>query len=68
MTFEDAPPPGIEVDGLLRTQGNGRDCLVTLTDFTEDKLGHLRQKYGPSSVEARSLSLDEIFEAFVLGG
>jgi ABC-2 type transport system ATP-binding protein len=67
MTFEDAPPPVILVDGLLRVQGNGRDCLVTLTDFSEDKLAFLKQKYNPSSIEPRSVSLDEIFEAYVLG-
>ncbi len=67
MTFEDAPPPVIHVDGLLRVQGNGRDCLVTLTDFSEDKLAFLKQKYNPSGIEPRSVSLDEIFEAYVLG-
>ena len=67
MTFEDTPPPFIHVDGLLRVQGNGRDCLVTLTDFSEDKLAFLKQKYNPSSLEPRSVSLDEIFEAYVLG-
>ena len=67
MTFENTPPPTIDVDGLLRVQGNGRDCLVTLTDFSEDKLAFLKQKYEPSSLEPRSVSLDEIFEAYVLG-
>ena len=67
MTFENTPPPTIDVDGLLRVQGNGRDCLVTLTDCSEDKLAFLKQKYEPSSLEPRSVSLDEIFEAYVLG-
>jgi ABC-2 type transport system ATP-binding protein len=67
MTFENEPPPNIEIEGLLRSQGNGRDCLVTVTDYTDDKLGRLRQMYEPASVEPRDLTLDEIFEAFVLG-
>jgi ABC-2 type transport system ATP-binding protein len=67
LTFEDTAPADIEVPGLLRIQSNGRDCFVTVTDFTEDKLGLLKQRYSPVNVEARSLSLDEIFEAFVLG-
>ncbi len=67
LTFENTPPSGIEIDGLLRTEGNGRDCLVTLTDFSEDKLALLKQRYNPVGLESRTLSLDEIFEAFVLG-
>jgi len=67
LTFENTPPPGIEIDGLLRTEGNGRDCLVTLTDFSEDKLALLKQRYNPVGLESRTLSLDEILEAFVLG-
>ncbi len=68
LTFENAPPESIEIEGLLRAQYNGRDCLVTVTDFSEDKLGRLREKYNPNGLETQSLSLDEIFEAFVLGG
>jgi ABC-2 type transport system ATP-binding protein len=68
LTFDNAPPESIEIEGLLRARDNGRDCLVTVTDFSEDKLNRLRQKYNPNGLEARSLSLDEIFEAFVLGG
>jgi len=68
MTFENTPPEDIRIEGLLRTQGNGRDCMVTLTDYTEDKLALLKQKYNPLGIEDRSLSLDEIFEAYVLGG
>ena len=67
LTFENTPPSGIEIDGLLRTEGNGRDCLVKLTDFSEDKLALLKQRYNPVGLESRTLSLDEIFEAFVLG-
>ena len=67
MTFDDAAPSNVMVDGLLRVQGNGRDCLVTLTDFTEDKLDFLQQEYNPSSLEPKRVSLDEIFEAYVLG-
>ncbi len=67
LTFENAPPSEIEIEGLLRIQGNGRDCLVTVTDFSEDKLNLLRRTYKPVGIEARRLSLDEIFEAYVLG-
>jgi ABC-2 type transport system ATP-binding protein len=67
MTFEDTPPSIIDVDGLLRVQGNGRDCFVTLNDFSEDKLELLKQKYNPLGLESQRVSLDEIFEAFVLG-
>ena len=66
LTFQDSPPERIEAEGLLRTQHNGRDCFVTLTGFNEDKLGQLRQRYSPISSEVRSLTLDEIFEEFVL--
>jgi len=65
LTFEDTPPE-IRVEGLLRTQANGRDIFVTMTDFTNEKLGRLEQEYDPVSFEVRSLSLDEIFEEFVL--
>jgi ABC-2 type transport system ATP-binding protein len=67
MTFDSTPPADIMIDGLLRVEGNGRDCLVTLTDFSEDKLALLKQKYNPSGLEPRRVSLDEIFEAYVLG-
>ena len=67
MTFEDTPPMDIQAEGLLRIRGNGRDCFVTLTDFTDEKLADLKQKYNPVSLETSNLNLDEIFEAFVLG-
>jgi len=67
MTFDNTPPSNISIDGLLRVQGNGRDCLVTLTDFSDDKVALLKQQYNPSGIEPRSVSLDEIFEAYVLG-
>jgi len=65
LTFEDTPPE-IRVEGLLRTQANGRDIFVTITDFTNEKLSRLEREYDPVSWEVRSLSLDEIFEEFVL--
>jgi len=65
LTFENTPPD-IRVEGLLRTQSNGRDLFVTLTDFSEEKLGRLKQEYKPANLEVHSLSLDEIFEEFVL--
>ncbi|MBI4830336.1 MAG: ABC transporter ATP-binding protein [Candidatus Lindowbacteria bacterium] len=66
MTFDNSPPPNIHVDGILRVQTNGRDCAVTLTSFTEDKLCQLQQRYAPAHMEANNLSLDEIFTEFVL--
>jgi len=66
LTFQDSPPERIEIEGLLRLQRNGRDSFVTITDFTKEKLDKLRQRYSPMSSEVRNLSLDEIFEEFVL--
>jgi ABC-2 type transport system ATP-binding protein len=66
MTFDNSPPPSIHADGILRVQTNGRDCVVTLTNFTEDKLRQLEQRYAPTHIEASNLSLDEIFTEVVL--
>ncbi|RJP65881.1 MAG: ABC transporter ATP-binding protein [Candidatus Abyssobacteria bacterium SURF_17] len=66
LTFENSPPNDILIDGLLRVQSDGRDCLLTLTDFSEDKLGQLKQRYQPMRAEVCNLSLDEIFAEYVL--
>jgi ABC-2 type transport system ATP-binding protein len=66
LTFENTPPTNIEIDGLLDLKLNGRDCLVTVANWTEGLLATLRQRYNPVNIEVRSLSLDEIFEAYVL--
>ncbi|UCD56302.1 MAG: ABC transporter ATP-binding protein [Candidatus Hydrogenedentota bacterium] len=66
LTLENTPPADIRIEGLLRAQLNGRDCVVTLTDFSDDKLGTLKQQYEPVSMEVKDLSLDEIFTEFAL--
>jgi ABC-2 type transport system ATP-binding protein len=66
LTFEDTPPKNISVDGLLRVQSNGRDCIVTIKDFNEVKLDLLRLQYDPVHHQVLDLSLDEIFSEYVL--
>jgi len=66
LTFADSPPKQISVEGLLRVQTNGRDCVITVKDFSETKVDVLRLQYDPVHHEVIDLSLDDIFSEFVL--
>jgi ABC-2 type transport system ATP-binding protein len=68
LTFPQSPPTNITVDGALRIQTNGRDCVLTIRDFDEVKLDLLRLQYNPIHYEVKDLSLDDIFSEYVLSG
>lgn len=66
LTFENSPPSQIAIEGLMRVQSNGRDCVITVRNYTEEKSAQLKQRYNPIHMEAHDLSLDEVFTEFVL--
>jgi len=68
LTLEGPAPTSIEMEGVYRTAANGRDLIVTARGEPGVIVSHLRDAYAPLSIEAHTLSLDEIFAEVVLGG
>jgi len=67
LTMEGPAPTSVELEGILRQASSGRDLIVTARGEPGVIVNHLKQVYSPLSIEAISLSLDEIFAEIVLG-
>ena len=66
LTLEGPAPTSVEMQGVLRLAASGRDLILTAQGEPGVIVSHLRQAYNPLSIEAISLSLDEIFAEIVL--
>jgi ABC-2 type transport system ATP-binding protein len=67
LTMEGPAPTSVEMEGVLRLASSGRDLILTARGDPGVIVSHLKQAYNPLSIEAVSLSLDEIFAEIVLG-
>ncbi len=61
-----APPSGVPLSGVLRTERGAHHLSITMTGYHEGVPDALRAA-GAESVEVRNLSLEEIFVATVKG-
>ena len=66
LTLEGPAPTSVEMQGVLRLAASGRDLILTARGEPGVIVSNLRQAYNPLSIEAISLSLDEIFAEIVL--
>jgi ABC-2 type transport system ATP-binding protein len=60
LIYDDVPPAALPVSGILRERRNGREILLTMADFSEEKLNALR---GPTlrRMDVMDLHLEDIF-------
>lgn len=64
LTFEGLPP-AIDGEGVLSAKTKGRTCELIVRNFNSETVKALNAKYSPRSVEVESLSLEEIFLAYL---
>lgn len=60
ITFEGDPPDRVDVPGSIRTIRRGSEILVTVRDFTPDRLAEIRPRF-PGGVDVQDVDLEEIF-------
>jgi len=64
LTFDDAVPDKISVEGILKEQKNGNTYEVVIYPWKEETRKEL-EALSPAHLEVESLSLEEIFISFV---
>ncbi|MBI3921926.1 MAG: ABC transporter ATP-binding protein [Armatimonadetes bacterium] len=68
LIFPSGCPDTVEIPGLLSTQKNGRETLLTVQGFSDATLRTLEEEYTPQTIEVHDLSLEDIFVETVKGG
>jgi len=67
LSFEGEAPRQIRCAGMLRCQADGREAVVSVRDFDEQKTVAELRALGPLGLEIESLSLEDAFVEFVSG-
>jgi hypothetical protein len=67
VVYPDAVPQSFPLKGLIRSERNAHQALLTVTGYHEGMTSELRSA-GAESVEVIDLSLEEIFIETVRGG
>jgi len=65
ITFRDAPPPALDLPGVLSVQKTRREWTAVCEGPAEKAAAAVRAKCPGTTVAARALSLEEIFVALV---
>jgi ABC-2 type transport system ATP-binding protein len=60
LTYEDSPPPVLQVPGLVRSQVDGREAILVVDNFNDSTITRLHQ-FGARDVRIENLSLEEAF-------
>lgn len=67
LVFPNGCPDSLQVDGLLSSQLNGREALLTVEGFSDATMAALNA-YAPQRTEVVDLPLEDIFVEMVGGG
>jgi ABC-2 type transport system ATP-binding protein len=67
LCFDDKAPHGIACEGMLRCQTTGRDAMVSVRDFDEDRTLPELKRFNPSSFKVERLNLEDAFVEFIAG-
>jgi ABC-2 type transport system ATP-binding protein len=66
LSFENAPPEKLGLEGVLTERRDGRRVELVLFPWSETKKAEV-EKLSPSHLEIEALSLEDIFRSFVVG-
>ena len=66
LSFEDAPPEKIALDGVLMEKRDGRRVELVVYPWSAEKMADL-ERLAPTHLDVQPLSLEDIFRSFVAG-
>lgn len=67
LTFENEAPSKISCTGMLRCRLDGREALVSVNDFDEEKTVSELKVFNPTDVEVEPLNLEDAFVEYIGG-
>lgn len=68
VVLQDGSLPRYRPDGIVWERLDRREWLLTVSEFSDEKLDNLRQRNPVTAIETTGLGLEELYKDFVRGG